>query len=75
MSIQTVKDDSRLEENPFTAYMDWAEYQNALIEQEQKCRYVPTDDDIFIVDYEDQEEALAWARQEIEQWDREDGDD
>lgn len=40
------------EENPFAQYMDWAEEQNALTQQEQKCRYAPTDDDIFVVDFD-----------------------
>ena len=40
-------------EDYFAQYMDWAEAQNAIIEREQKSRYVPTDDDIFAVDFQD----------------------
>ena len=40
-------------EDYFAEYMEWAECMNALIEQEKKARYVPTDDDIAIVDFQD----------------------
>ena len=33
-----LKDDSQLEENPFAQYLEWAEHQNALIEQEGSDR-------------------------------------
>ena len=33
-----LKDDSQLEENPFAQYLEWAEHQNALVEQEGSDR-------------------------------------
>ena len=33
-----LKNDSQLEENPFAQYLEWAEHQNALIEQEGSDR-------------------------------------
>ena len=37
-------------EDPFEEYLEWAEYQNELIRSELAVRYVPSDDDIYIVD-------------------------